>query len=268
MMQETTQVVIIADSTGETAETVMRASLSQFGLKEIEIKKYSHVDHEQVIRIIDSYKDTECLIAFTIILPDLKETLKEKCREYNLPIIDIMGPIIERLAEWLKRSPHLKPGAFREIDKTYYKRIEAIEHAVRCDDGKDFRALFKSELIVIGISRTSKTPLCMYLATYQGIKAGNLPLVPEVIPPKELYTFNPEKIYGLVIDPEELVKIRKQRLKAMNLDHLADYAQMQRIYEEIDYSKSIMKRLGCQIIDVTNQSIEETASEILSRREK
>lgn len=269
MQEAKRQVVIIADSTGETAETVMRASLSQFGLKEIEIKKYAHVeDSEQVIKIIDTYKNTPCLIAFTIILPELKETLKEECRKYQLPVIDIVGPVIERLTDYLGILPRFKPGAYREIDKTYYKRIEAIEHAVRCDDGKDFRALFKSELLVIGISRTSKTPLCMYLATYHGIKAGNLPLVPEVIPPKELYTFHPDKIFGLVIDPEELVKIRKQRLKAMNLDHLADYAQMQRIYEEIDYSKSMMKRLGCQIIDVTNQSIEETASEILSRREK
>lgn len=267
MLEYKTQVVIVADSTGETAENVMRASLSQFGLKEVEIKKYAHIeDTDQVIKIVERHKETNCLLAFTIILPELKETLKEEARKYGLPYIDIMGPVIEKLSAFLGILPRFKPGAYREIDKTYYKRIEAIEHAVRCDDGKDFRTLFKGELVILGISRTSKTPLCMYLATYHGIKAGNLPMVPEVIPPKELYSFHPDQVYGLVIDPEELHKIRKQRLKSMRLDHLADYAQMKRIYEELDYSKEIMKKVGCPIIDVTNKSIEETASEILSRR--
>lgn len=267
MHEVKTQILIVSDSTGETAENVMRASLSQFGLKEFEIKKYAHVeDTDQIVKIVEHYQHANCLIAYTLILPELKETLKEETLKFGIPTIDLMGQIIEKLSEFLGVLPRLRPGAFREIDKNYYKRIEAIEHAVRCDDGKDFRALFKSDIVILGISRTSKTPLCMYLATYHGIKAGNLPMVPEVIPPKELYTFNPEKIYGLVIDPEELHKIRKQRLKAMRLDHLADYAQLKRIYEEVDYSKEIMRKVGCQIIDVTNQSIEETASEILSKR--
>ena len=264
------QVIIISDSTGETAEIVMRASLSQFGLKEVEIQKYAHVeDSDQIIKIIDRYKDDNCLIAFTIILPELKETLKDEARKFNLPIIDLMGQAIETLSEYLGILPRLKPGAFREMDRTYYKRVEAIDHAVECDDGKNFRMLFSSDILLIGISRTCKTPVCMYLANYHGIKAGNLPLAPEVIPPQEIFTFNKSKIFGLILDPEELYKIRKQRLKTMHLDpenSSAQYAQISRIYEEINYSKDIMQKIGCQIIDVTNKSIEETASEILSKR--
>ncbi|AZR73142.1 phosphoenolpyruvate synthase regulatory protein [Anoxybacter fermentans] len=266
IFKDNPQVVIIADSTGETAETVMRAGLSQFGLKEVEIKKYTQIEEpEQIIKVIERYKNSNCLIAFTIILPELKETLKEEAKKYNLPIIDLIGPVIEKISHFLGITPQLKPGAYREVDQTYYQRIEAIEHAVRCDDGRDLRTLFKSDLVIIGVSRTSKTPLCMYLA-YHGIKAGNLPLVPEVVPPKELFTFNPEKIFGLIIDPEELRKIRRERLKSMRLDYLADYAQLKRIYEELNYSRQIMEKIGCQIIDVTNKSIEETASEILTKR--
>lgn len=262
------QVVIISDSTGETAETVMKASLSQFGL-EVQLKKHAHIeDPEQIINIVHHYKDTNCLIAFTIILPELKETLKDEARKYHLPVIDIMGEVIEKLSEYLGILPRLKPGAYREIDKNYYKRIEAIEHAVECDDGKNLRTLFNSDILLIGISRTSKTPVCMYLATYHGVKAGSLPLVPEVIPPQEIFTFNPEKIFGLVIDPDELHKIRKQRLITMHLDYeqLAEYGQLERIRKELEYSKEIMQKIGCQIIDVTNKSIEDMASEILLRR--
>ncbi len=264
-LHDKANVIIIADSTGETAETLMRASLSQFGLKEVGIKKYTHVDQpEQILRILEKFKETNCLIAYTIILPEIKETLKEEAKKFNLPIIDIMGSVIEKISHFFEITPDFKPGAYREIDQAYYQRIEAIEHAVRCDDGKDLRTLFKGDLVIIGISRTSKTPLSMYLA-YHGIKAGNLPLVPEVTPSPELFSFNPEKIFGLVIDPEELQKIRKQRLKSMKFEH-ADYAQMTRIYKELDYCRVIMEKIGCTIIEVTNKSIEETASEILSKR--
>lgn len=266
ILDQKPQVVIISDSTGETAETVMRACLSQFGLKEVDIKKINQVEEtERIIEIVDYFKDQNCLIAYTIVLPELKETLRAEAKKYQMPLVDILGHPIERISTFLGISPRLKPGAYREIDRSYYRRIEAIEHAVRCDDGKDLKTLFKSDLVFVGISRTSKTPLCMYLA-YHGIKAGNLPLVPEVSPPKELFTFDPEKVVGLRIDPEELQKIRKQRLKSMRLDFLADYAQKKRIYEELEYSRKIMERIGCQVIDVTNQSIEETASEIIATK--
>lgn len=263
-LSHSTQVVIISDSTGETAETVMRASLAQFGLKGVEIKKYSNIeDPEQLIKIVQKCNKTNCLIAFTIILPELKETLKAEAKKYQLPIIDIMGQVIEKISNFLEITPSLIPGAYRELDQAYYQRIEAIEHAVRCDDGKDLKNLFKNGLVIIGVSRTSKTPLCMYLA-YHGTKSGNLPLVPEVAPPRELFSYESNRIFGLTIEPEELHKIRKKRLKAMRLNKFADYAQMKRIYEELDYSREIMEKIGCQIIDVTNKSIEETASEILA----
>lgn len=266
MVKDCPQVVIIADSTGETAETVIRAGLSQFGLKEFKLKKYTQIEEpEQIVEIIDKYKNTNCLVAYTIVLPELRETLKDEARKYQISLIDLMTPVVEKISQFLGLTPTNKPGAFRELDQAYYQRIEAIEHAVRCDDGKDLRTLFKGDLVILGVSRTSKTPLCMYLA-HHGYKSGNLPLVPEVAPPKELFTFDPKKIFGLMIDPEELHKIRKQRLKSMRLDRLADYAQMNRIYEELDYSREIMNKLGCQMINVTNKSIEETASEIISKK--
>lgn len=266
MYPEKIKIIIIADSTGETAEMVMGASLSQFGLKEVEIKKYTQIeDTEQIVTIVDKHRNTNCLIAFTIILPELKETLREEAKKYQLPIIDLMSPVIEKISLCLGLTPRLKPGAYRQIDQAYYRRIEAIEHAVRCDDGKDLKTLFTGDLVIIGISRTSKTPLSIYLA-HHGVRTGNLPLVPEVTPPKELFTVNPDNIFGLIIDPEELHKIRRQRLIAMQLDNYAEYAQLKRIYTELEYSQQIMQAIGCQVVDVTNKSIEETASEILTRR--
>lgn len=266
MYSEKIKVIIIADSTGETAEMMMRASLSQFGLKEVEFKKYAQIeDAEQIVTIIKKHQANNCLIAFTIILPELKQILREEAKKYQLPIIDLMSPVIEKISHFLGLTPRLQPGAYRQLDEAYYRRIEAIEHAVRCDDGKDLKMLFTGDLIIIGISRTSKTPLSMYLA-HHGVKTGNLPLVPEVTPPKELFTLDPDKIFGLIIDPEKLHRIRRQRLISMQLDNFAEYAQLKRIYTELEYSQEIMQAIGCQIVDVTDKSIEETASEILTRR--
>lgn len=159
------------------------------------------------------------------------------------------------------KTPKLEPGLLRQLDEQYFKRVEAVEFAVRYDDGKDPKGLVTADVVLIGVSRTSKTPLSMYLANKR-IKCANVPLVPEVSPPEELYKVA-DKTVGLVIDPNHLFAIRKERLKSLGLTSNANYAAVERIINELEYSDEIMKKLGCPVIDVTNKAVEETAGKIM-----
>lgn len=173
-----------------------------------------------------------------------------------------MGPIIDGLKSKYHIEPKMQPGLVRKLDEDYFKRIEAIEFAVKYDDGKDTRGIYKADVVIIGISRTSKTPLSMYLAN-QKIKAANIPLVPEVDPSDDLFKIPRKKIIGLKINPESLFDIREERLKSLGLKTGANYANYERILEEIEFSEKLMKKLGCSVIDVSNKAIEETANTII-----
>ena len=153
-------------------------------------------------------------------------------------------------------------GLIHALDHEYFKRVEAVEFAVKYDDGKNPMGLLKADLVIIGVSRTSKTPLSMYLAHKQ-LKVANVPLVPEIVPPPELFKVPHNKIIGLLIDPYKLTDIRTTRLKAMGLSEDATYADVDRITEELEYAKGIMRRVHCMIINVSNRAIEETAGIIL-----
>jgi len=211
---------------------------------------------------VDEAKGFNALIAYTIVVQELREELIKLCSEQNLVIVDILGPMMESLTKVTETSPKLEPGLLRKLDEQYFRKVEAIEFAVKYDDGKDPRGLAAADIVLIGVSRTSKTPVSMYLA-HKRIKAANIPLVPEVAAPEELYNISSKKIFGLTISPQLLNDIRQERLKSLGLMSNADYANMERILKELDYAERIMKRLGCPIIDVTNKAVEETASTIL-----
>ena len=180
----------------------------------------------------------------------------------NVRTVDVLGPMLNAVAQITGKDPRLEPGLLHKLDEEYFSKVEAIEFAVKYDDGKDPRGILFADIVLIGISRTSKTPLCMYLATKR-IKAANIPLVPEVAPPEELFQLPPRKVIGLTVKPEILNPIRQERLKSLGLAPNADYASMDRILREIDYAEEIMRKIGCPVIDVSNKAVEETASRIL-----
>ncbi|MBF6632860.1 MAG: kinase/pyrophosphorylase, partial [Planococcus sp. (in: Bacteria)] len=153
------------------------------------------------------------------------------------------------------------------LDDDYFKKVEAIEFAVKYDDGRDPRGILMADIVLVGISRTSKTPLSQYLA-HKRLKVANVPLVPEVDPPEELYHVDPKKCFGLVISPDKLNSIRKERLIALGLNDDANYAKLDRIHEEIGHFHNVVDRIGCEILDVTNRAVEETANLILSKLQK
>ncbi|SJZ71597.1 pyruvate, water dikinase regulatory protein [Selenihalanaerobacter shriftii] len=259
-------VFIVSDSIGKTAETVINAVASQFNANNIKLKKFTNVTSiAKLSEIINRAEKNNVILAYTIVLPELCEYIEDVAKKLSIEIIDIMGPTMSKFSEVLGQKPHLEPGLNRKIDQAYFERIACIDFAVRCDDGKDLRRLKEADIVVTGVSRTSKTPLSMYLA-HQGYKAANIPIVPEVDPPQELFDLPSYKVVGLTIDPITLQEIRKQRLKAMQFNKNADYAKVNRILDELDFAEKIMKKIGCMIINVTNKSIEETASKILSER--
>lgn len=173
-----------------------------------------------------------------------------------------MTPILKQIASKIGVKPRREPGIIRKLDESYFKRVEAIEFAVKYDDGKDPRGILQADIILLGISRTSKTPLSMYLAN-KNIKVANVPLVPEIPIPKEVFEINQKKIIGLTNTPEKLNQIRQERLKALGLSSNANYAKFDRILQELDYSDKIMKKVGCPVIDVSSKAIEETAGIIM-----
>ena len=254
------KIFAVSDSIGETAEQVSLAAASQFK-GEVEVKRIPYVkeldDVEDLMNQID--EDESCIIVSTIITVNVREYLTQKCLERNISVINVLGPIVNVAASILNKMPDNNPGAMRNIDDIYYKRIEAMEFAMQYDDSKDYRGLKNADVILVGLSRTSKTPLCMYLAN-KGLKAINIPLMPEVEIPKELFEVDRKKVFGLVIDPLHLIEIRKRRLdKFHRIPTGIEYASDSRILEEFDFADKVMRRIGCKTIDVTQRAIEDTA---------
>lgn len=259
-------VYVISDSIGETAEFVVKAAVSQYNSgadPRIEIRRVPYVnDSQYLLEVLEEARQFQAVIAYTLVLPELREIMKKEAELHGLVAVDIMGPMIDALSNIVEYSPKLKPGLLHKIDEDYFRKVEAIEFAVKYDDGKDPRGINHADIVIIGVSRTSKTPLCMYLA-HKRFKAANVPLVPEVAPPPELFKLPPRKVIGLTIRPQQLNIIRQERLKTLGLTSSADYASMERILKELDYAEGIMKKIGCPIIDVTNRAVEETASRVL-----
>ncbi|QJA08024.1 kinase/pyrophosphorylase [Romboutsia sp. CE17] len=257
-------IYVISDSVGETAQQVAKAAISQFMINDnYEIRRFPYVvDKKFLIEILNSGKNENAIIIYTLVDESLSTLTREYCLTEGLSNIDLMSPILTEIAKKTDKKPKREPGIIRKLDESYFKRVEAIEFAVKYDDGKDPRGVLKSDIVLVGISRTSKTPLSMYLAN-KNIKVANVPLVPEIPLPKELDDINPNKIIGLTNTPEKLNKIRQERLKVLGLSSNANYANIERILQELEYSDTIMKRLGCPVIDVSNKAIEETAGIIL-----
>lgn len=257
-------VFAVSDSIGETAELVTRAAVIQFNSGHVDIRKVGFVtDIEYAREVIEQAKEVEhCAIVCTIVLPEVRDYLIEQARQNDIPVIDIMGPLMKTLSDITDFEPRLEPGLVHKTDEGYFKKMEAIEFAVEYDGGKNPRGLAKADVVLIGVSRTSKTPLAMFLA-HKRLKVANLPLVPEVAPPEELFKLSHKKIVGLTINPDKLNEIRAERLEALGLSKEANYARYDRILKEIEYAEGIMDKIGCPKIDVSNKAVEEIAAKIL-----
>lgn len=253
----------VSDSSGETAEAVARAAVCQFPPGRASIYRLPQVKNaEQIPCLIREIASDRALVAYTLVLPEYRETLEAEAMKNNIPTVDLLGPLINRISSLTNQPPLSQPGRLHLLDETYFKRIEAVDFAIRFDDGKNPDGLLQADLILIGVSRTSKTPNSMYLAHHYGLKAANVPIVFGVDLPLALFQVSPKKIVGLHLDPYLLQEIRATRAQVLGMPGDNDYADEQRIQQEVKYAKKIFRELGCHVIDVSAKAIEETSSEI------
>ncbi|GAA0745532.1 pyruvate, water dikinase regulatory protein [Clostridium oceanicum] len=253
------KIYAVSDSIGETAEQVANATAIQFD-NYIKVQRVPYIktfeDVNNFVNKIDNPK--EVMIISTIVLVDIREFLVQTCVEKGIHISNVLGPCISLVSRLSNQVPEYKPGAIWNMDKKYYKKIEAMEFAIRYDDSKDHSGIKHADVVLLGLSRTSKTPLSMYLAN-KGIKVLNVPLMPEIPVPEELFEMDRKRIIGLTIDPVRLMEIRENRLGNIKFLKEIQYANAERILNELEYADKIMRRLKCKVIDVTKRAIEDTA---------
>lgn len=253
----------VSDSFEETAVAIAKAAAAQFAGNDIVIDRVHFLkDRKTIDGIIASVEGQRSLLIIDMVNRELKDYLIHKAKEKSIAYFDIMEQAIDTLSTVINREPALISEAAYKLNEEYFDRMEAIDFAVKYDDCKDPRAIKKADLVLVGISRTSKTPLSIYLAT-KNLKVANIPLVPEVVVPYELFEIPKERIFGLVTSRQKLNTIRMERLKAHGLSDEASYASFERIDYELKYADQIMKDIGCVVLDVADKAIEETASTIL-----
>ncbi|MCA9815508.1 MAG: kinase/pyrophosphorylase [Candidatus Obscuribacterales bacterium] len=253
----------LSDSSGETAESVARAAVVQFPPGRASIYRLPQVKTlKQIESLVREVSGDKAVIAYTLVLPEYRETLEREARKYNIATIDLLGSLIDKVSQLTGQAPLSQPGRLHLLDESYYRRIEALEFAIRFDDGKNPDGLLEADVILIGVSRTSKTPNCIYLAHHYGLKAANVPLVYGVDPPLNLYQVPSRRIVGLHLEPVLLQEIRSARAQSLKMPGVNDYADLDRIREEVRYARKTFRELKCHIIDVSAKAIEEISSEV------
>jgi regulator of PEP synthase PpsR (kinase-PPPase family) len=228
------------------------------------VRTYSRVRLEsECEQLIEKAAELKALVVFTVVNSEERDLLAKLVERYNVESVDLIGALIGKMASFLGAAPAGVPGLLHTISEDYFRRIEAVEFAVKNDDGAEPRNLPKADLVLVGISRTSKTPLSTYLAQ-RGLKVANVPLVLGIDPPEELAQVDERKVFGLIIQPDTLMHIRQARLKHLGMSNDAEYGKRNHINSEIQYSREIFrKHPNWPVIDVTNRAIEETAADIL-----
>jgi len=256
-------VIVISDATGETAEKVVRASLLQFQA-DCQVRVYSRVRLEaEVERIVERAAETHALVVFTLVDAAERELLWQLCQRHSVDAVDLIGGLMAKLGSYLSVEPQGIPGLLHTIGEDYFRRIEAVEFTVKNDDGAEPRNLPRADLVLVGISRTSKTPLSMFLAN-KGYRVANVPLVLGVDPPAELEQVAADRCYGLSIQADALVKIRQVRLQHLGMPSDSSYGMREHIQRELAYAQEVFrKHADWPVIDVTGKAIEESAADIL-----
>ncbi len=257
------RVFIVSDSLGETAELVTKAALSQFGDTLISMHRFPMITSgSDIDAIVLAATERPTLIVYTLIVPEVRQAMDALTEAHAVIAIDVMGPMMSGFIQLLGEPPQLRPGLIHQMDSAYFRRIECVEFAVKYDDARDPKGFLLADIVLLGVSRCSKTPVSMYLA-HRRYRVANLPLVPEVPLPKEIFQVPRHHMVGFRIDPRTLTDIRIERMRTMGLRRDANYADPGRILGELEWADEVYRKLGCAVIDVTNKAIEETAVRVL-----
>ncbi len=256
---------IVSDSTGDTATRVTRAALRQFEHAKVPVQVFPNVSDKATLeRILKQAALQGAFVVTSLVSAEQRAFAHELAKAYRILQVDVIGSLLTGLTGWLGEEPQSLPGLLHKTDAEYFKRIEAVEFTVKLDDGKDPRMLTQADIVLVGVSRTSKTPLSVFLA-YKGYKVANVPIVLDHDPPKELWGVEPKRVFALTIDPESLQHIRRQRLRTMRLREGSSYGDLGYILAELEYAEQIFRRnRQWPVINVTRRAVEETAQIIIS----
>ena len=258
---ETVELHVISDATGETAARLVTALEAQFPEQAFEEVRHPRVESVDDLHLaVNRMKGRPAVAVYTLVKPELREAMRRLCRRYRVHYCDLLGHPIDSIARVSGMRAQMTPGARAPLDSQYFKRMAAIEFAVKYDDGVG-SGLREADIVLVGVSRTSKTPLSMYLG-YLGYKTANVPVVKAIPPPDELFHTEAAKIVGLTIEADRLAEIRQVRVRQMG-GARRNYADLLEIFEELDEAAALHRRLGCPVIDVTELSVEETAQRII-----
>lgn len=256
-------VFVVSDATGDTCEQVVKAALSQFTATEVILERCPEVrTPEQIEAVIHKAAQAHGVVVYTMVAVELRQQMLQLGLRTGVPTVDIMGPILTRLSEHLELSPLAQPGLFKHLDRAYYARLEAVDFTVKHDDGLGAATLDRAEIILVGVSRTAKTPVSLYLS-FRGWRVANIPLIPEMDLPRELFHVDQRRIVGFVMQPQQLQMLRFQRQHHLGSRRLGSYADLAAITEEIRHSKRLFAKHAWPVLDVTFKAIEETSSEVM-----
>ncbi|MEP3244016.1 MAG: pyruvate, water dikinase regulatory protein [Sneathiella sp.] len=255
---------LVSDSTGETLQSMSKAALVQF-------EKAEPVEHvwsmtrtlRQLDDILDSIEKNPGLVLFTLVNKEMRTTLVKGCRKYKVPCVSILDPVMMAFSRFLGQESRDLPGRQHMLDQEYFDRIEALNYTMAHDDGQMPGGLNDADIVLVGVSRTSKTPTSFYLA-HRGIKTANVPIVPNIPLPDQVFHLNKPLVVGLTTSPERLSQIRKNRLLSLKETHETDYVDKDRIKEEVISARKLCTKQGWPVIDVSRRSVEETAAQIIT----
>ncbi len=254
---------LVSDSTGETVTLLARACLVQYD----DIQVHEHLwpmmrSADQVKGVIENIREHPGFVMCTLVNEEVRYALEDGCRAIQVPCIPVLEPVVAALGAYLNAKSHARPGRQHVMDAEYFERIEAMQYALSHDDGQLSRDLNEADVILVGVSRTSKTPTCIYMAN-RGIKAANIPIVPGCPLPEELFAKNGPMVVGLTNDPKRLIEIRRQRLRFLDQDPDTDYVDDEAVRDEVNNARRLYTKYGWPIINVSRRSIEETAATIM-----
>jgi regulator of PEP synthase PpsR (kinase-PPPase family) len=219
-------------------------------------------DESQVLRMMELARDLGAIVLYTLSRDSIADAIRKRGIEMKVPVVDLLGPVMDTVASHYRLKREYRPGPQHGFTDEHFRRVDAVEFAVRHDDGTNLRSLYEADIVLTGVSRTSKTPLCMYLAQ-RGYKTGNVPLVPGIDPPRELLDIEPSRVFGLTLDPATLVTIRRARLRSLpSLNRLA-YADPETVATELRWALRFFRARGWRSVDISGKAVEENASRIL-----
>jgi regulator of PEP synthase PpsR (kinase-PPPase family) len=256
------EVFVISDGTGETCAAAVRAVMLQFQ-NPWRMRIFGGIRHpSDVNRVVTQACEAEALLVFSLVDAGVVDALQAEAERQRVVTVDLLSPLIGKVAQYWQVEPRLQPGLLHGFSAEYFQRVEAVEFAVRHDDGANAASLFEADIVLTGSSRTSKTPLSIYLAQ-RGYKTGNVPLVARLDPPQVLFELDRRKVFGLLIDPGTLQTVRKERLRTLRWSASAAYTDYDSVVLEINRARRLFRARGWRTLDISGLAVEESASRIL-----